>query len=467
MGRRLPPQAALPALLLLLPVFLAPAGPARAQEQHPLTPDHWSYELLEIMEGAGRAPVHLPLARPLTMGEMRRALGEVPLRWGRWLVAAAGPGVSTGYDRARPVEGLERGGFVGFDASVSHLDRFGAWAAGRWQEEGGGEVPEGGIVFSASPLLVMAGRIPLALGDGPQRLLLNGARAQDGILVRTRDGPTLPGPLEALGPLGAHLFLSPRHALPDGTDAWMGSMALALRPHPRVRLHGARTFRFGGEEGPSVTPGRVLETFFLGGQDSGFDDSQGEVGARVRWSLAHRSLVTYLTLAFEDAPGIYEDPGILAGLFFPWVGEEFWGSLRYEYLAMGRRGFWCGGLCDYVSHGWYWAGALGEYAQDGVPLGALLGGEGISHTLSFSYWGVAWPFRVEGGLAWEKREGNNLLLSELPGTSHRVRLGGVGELIPGVEAEIGLLGVENGGEWRGRGTLSLRVTRAPRGGPSR
>ncbi len=230
-------------------------------------------------------------------------------------------------------------------------------------------------------------------------------------------------------------------------------MGISIEPHPSVQLGAYRTVRFAGEgiSDPSVT--EILQVFAGQGGSEGFDDSQGELSARLRFRAWGQPLAPYVSLGFEDVPSLWEDPGIVAGVLVPVETGSGVLAARYEYQAFGRQAKWCGG-CEYKSHRWYTQRSYGEYTLDDVLLASSLGGYGTRHRLEATYWG-ALPLRLTGVAFVEDREEGNLLFDRWPGGRRGLGGSAAARPRPGWEVEAG--GVVSWSDDSTEGELSLVV----------
>lgn len=472
---------------LLLATFLTPAPGLRAQSPslRPLEPDHWSYRLLETLQALEGSSVWYPWQAPAMAAVVDEDLelaagvggeGQVALtRWrslfdrevgrdpagGGW--SSRGPvSAEGGYEASDALPWRELGAFAGVRGEIRATDRVTLWAEGRASETEGASLASGGAALRFDQLQIVAGRVPLGMGQGVTRLLLNGLSAFDGVWLGSARPVELPG-LGFLGRVSGHVFVGPgvptppADSVPGGMEAWFMSTAVRIEPHPRVQISLMRTARFAGDSVESATLGRLLETFTVGAQKSDFDDTQGELAVRVRVDLLGLHPTPYLSLGFEDREALWQDPGIVSGVLLPLPLGDDLVSFRYEYAGFGKRAFWCRG-CEYVFHAWYRHRAYGTYTLDGRPIGALLGGYGSSHQVELQYWSGRHPLRARAVLFREKREaapgkeelGRNLLLDRWPGVRKGLRLEASYRPAPSVEvAAEGTLtstgaGAENG-----------------------
>ncbi len=412
------------AAVLAAVLLLASAAPLDAQSRRPMAPDHWSYDLLELLHGLGVPEAELHLVRGVSgTGHLEaltgalervRGVGGSPaagpsrfrrlepflLTWTRGLGAEVGTGggpvaqVEGGWaDRpALPVESPR-----GYGRALLAGDLFGGvtlWGEGVLRDRGGGEALRSlGVGIPVGSFDLFVGRMPLRMGEGRDPFLLNGRTPVDGATLTSRTPFRLPGALEGLGAFRFHVGFSPFISSPLTSRAWLGSFGLSWSPHSRVDLGILRTTRFAGEDIEPFNWDKFLRMLAWQGQNDAFDDNQGEVAAQVRWGLGGQHLTTYVSLGFEDRQSTYEDPGLLLGGFLPLLRPEALYALRYEFLAFGRRAYWCGS-CEKSHHAWYLSPKFGAYFLDGEPLGALLGGYGASHRGRLELWLSRSPVRA-------------------------------------------------------------------------
>jgi hypothetical protein len=255
------------------------------------------------------------------------------------------------------------------------------------------------------------GRVPLAMGQGRDRFVLNGRKPAGGAFLTSRESFRLPGRLQGMGSFRLHVGFSPFISTSTTSSAWLGSYALSWSPHPRVDLGALRTTRFAGR---GIEPFDVQSFFRMlvgRGLADSFDDSQGELAARVRWGILGHAVSTYLSVGFEDKTTVWLDPGLLLGVLIPELRPEALYSLRYEFLAFGSRVRWCWWCEEWTDDDWYLHPAYGPYFLEGEPLGALLGGYGASHRASAEAWLTALPLRGWLEYRREFRYADNVLLN--------------------------------------------------------
>jgi hypothetical protein len=431
--------------------------PGAWPSQRPLHTGHWSHEFLEVLAALGFAGAWTGWVEPipaasvqdllesvagsvdstLAAGDGEPGSGAVVDVWGRALagelgtrpdgeaarfVVSVGGGVDSG------PEGLleERDGAFGLVGGDVRLGRsVGIWGAGSVASQGEGmRLDEGGVSVALGPLQVLGGRIRVGLGQGDGRMVSGGRPAMDGVLLASRAPFRLPGFLRHLGPVSFQVFGAPRFHNADGFDSWFGSAGFSLSPHPRVQIGMQRTARFAGEGIADWDWGDFWDMLVGRSGDNPFDDSQGEIDVRVRWPFLDLEVTTYASLGFEDAPSIYEDPGIVAGALVPWSMGLGVLALRYEYGAFGRRAMWCG-WCDYRTHNWYADREYGTYGGEDAFLGSDLGGYGSAHRVGVSFWS-GWrgapAVRGEVRLFREHRLEENRLRDRWPGVRKGIRL---------------------------------------------
>ncbi len=466
-------------VLVGLALWVSSGDLAAQSRLRPLPPDHWTYDLFETLDAVGIQGVRTLWHQPLLSGAILESLREGEASsgsteahallslWSRALEQELGMNgvwkpsvdVGLGWEQGEGRLMPARGGFVGVLGGVERGDRIGLWAEVETSEVARDPVlVTGGVALNLGNFSFLVGRIPVGLGQGLDRILLTGGHSLDGALVGTRRPVRLPGGLSRLGVFSLQAFLSQSVDATAVPSTWYSAASLVYSPHPRVQLTAARSTRFAGEGLGPATLGTVLRSFYGGEQNSGVDDAQVAVGARVRWSVLGQPFATYLTVAFEDPSGIVDDPAIQAGAVLPlFLGGELV-ALRYEYDAFGKRAKWCVS-CEFSRHDWYDSEGrnYGPFAVEGVPVGSALGGYGSAHRVELGYWSSKHPLSMRMGLFRERREAGNLLLDRWPGLRRGAKLDLTLRLGSGVEIRSqGMLTWTEGGKESGL-SFGLRV----------
>ncbi len=467
--------------ILLLPVALLAgvqayplSGQSSSAPARPLDAGHWAYDFMEVVHALGAPSVWAPWMEPVLAPAVGSALQEAgqarpglaaPLdRWvdlfqnetaipaGQWARLGMGAGFQGGQASLLP----ERGGFIDglVDVPLSH--NVALWAEGGVSSEGSeAELASGGLSARFGAAQLVAGRVRSRIGQGSSRILLAGRSSMDGVLFGSARPFLLPGFLEVLGRLTAHILVSPNVSTPTTDRAWFSSMGVSIEPHPSVQLGAYRTVRFAGEgiSDPSVS--EIIQVFTGQGGSDDFDDSQGELAARVRFRAWGQAVAPYVSVGFEDLPSLWDDPGIVAGLLVPVEMGSGILATRYEYQAFGRQAQWCLG-CEYKSHRWYNQRSYGEYTYDDVLLASSLGGYGTRHLVEASWWG-ALPLRLSGLVFFENREEGNLLFERWPGQRQGVGASAAARPRPGWEVEAGSVVSWSEGSTEGELRLVVRI----------
>jgi hypothetical protein len=433
------------------------AAPLAGQEsQRPLDPGHWSYAWAELLQGLGCPGAWTGWSEPLVassqearldpgrcealsadgtaasslwLSVLRAELGEDYDGNRRAGVVGLGVGAERGAARFEAPEGFMGGARLEWRP----LDPVTFWAQGRGTTDHNYQgLTGGGLAWRAGDLQVLAGRLPMSLGQGTTRRLLNGRRHFDGVSLGMARPARLPWIFRYLGPLSFQLSYSPSIETEDGLHGMFLSGMLAVSPHPRIQIGAKRTDRFGSDDIVPFNWEDFWNMLWGGGGDSDFDDSQGSFDLRLRIPLpGSPELTAYGTLAFEDLDGVTEDPGLLVGGLIPVPMGSGVGSIRYEWEAFGRRAMWCPG-CTYESHSWYvHKSDWGRYSANGTFLGSELGGYGAAHRVELQYFsGMAdrMPFwiRLQGFAEYrevgEDRFSDNTLSGRWPGDRYGGRL---------------------------------------------
>lgn len=246
-----------------------------------------------------------------------------------------------------------------------------AWA-GRWDaDEDGGATPEAYAVVGLGPVGVWGGLRIGGLAAGPASgLVLTRLDARPGGGLQMMEPVTLPWLFRHLGParLSMAWYRGTRNA--DFENPWIWETRGTIEPHPRLRLAVNRGIMFGGQ-GNSDGSLRDIAYMLIGKHTARFDNQIVSVSARYRVPLSLLPLVTYLEWGFEDSAGAIRDvPGIIAGLETPAVPWAPWLSLGVARTSMAPS--CCGNPIWYRNYAF-----RGGWADDGVPLGHPLGGQGV------------------------------------------------------------------------------------------
>lgn len=486
-----------PRALAFLFVVLGSPMVALAQEGGPPTPlDHWSFELLEVLDAAGVAHAWMTGVRPTSRATVRNELARVVERgFGPDRAHPTISAWSSRFQREYPVSAAEDGG-LRLEASLSgglregeaFLDPGGGvfgevavaatlashmstWAS---FDSGGRDIFDGfrelGASVPAGPFTVMVGRQPLkAAGPAETSAQLGGTVPFDALYVVSARPAPLPFFDWLFGPISWQFGLAPWAGIRDTSEGWVGVGAAIAQPTSWLRLGAARVARFGGSDTDPVSFKRIFKLVFLDqNEPTNWDDQKLELSARARWSLFGQRLASYVVLAQEDSP-LWKNPGILLGTSVPILATSGIYSFGYEYTAYGRRARWCPG-CEYArgrdgsrfQAEWYDHGRLGFFARDGVPVGDPLGGYGANHKASIRFWSPGGGVRAKAWVFFELREDGNLLMTRWPAN----RRGGgaqiAWEVVHGIEADATLVGA-GGPALESEWGVSLRLTaRAPR-----
>lgn len=377
--------------------------------------------------------------------EAGSALGRFSAAWADRLareLGDAGPGIQLGIGvgaiRSDAEIAEAREGFARGILDATLRPSLGGWIDGTAStQRGASSIRAGGLTWTPRGMQILVGRLRPAVPTGQTAVLLSGEAPMDGLMVASARPFRLPGALSRIGTFQGHFFLSPFHDTPTVPDAWFTAYGLGWSPVPSVSFGVARTIRFGGEGLAPFTWSNIWNMIALGGGNSSFDDSQGEVSFRARLRLGDVRLGVYGALAFEDLKAITEDPALTAGFSIPVVTDAGMFTLGYEFLGIGPRGIWCG--CDAISHSWYTQREYGPYATEDGLLGAALGGYGAGHYLSAAFWSTLYPVWLRTRFFVEDRSAENLLVTRWPDERR------------GVRVQLGL------GPWRGL-VLSLGAT---------
>lgn len=450
------------------------AGQSSSAPARPLDAGHWAYDFMEVLHALGAPGVWAPWMEPVlatAVGSALQQAGEAgpelaaPLdRWvdlfhhevgmptGQWGRLGMGAGFQGGQASLLP----ERGGFIDGLIDVPLSPNVALWAEGGLSSErSDAELASGGLSARFGAAQLVAGRMRSRIGQGTSRILLAGRSSMDGVLFGSARPFLLPGFLGALGRMTAHILVSPNVSTPTTDRAWFSSMGVSIEPHPAIQLGAYRTVRFAGEgiSDPSIS--EIFQVFAGQGGSEDFDDSQGELSARLRFRAWGQAVAPYVAVGFEDVPSLWEDPGIVAGVLVPVVTGSGILTTRYEYQAFGRQAQWCAG-CEYKSHRWYTQRSYGDYTFEDVLLASSLGGYGTRHVLQASWWGVL-PLRLNGTVFFENREEGNLLFERWPGQRQGVGASATARPRPGWEVEAGSVVSWSGGSTEGELRLVVRV----------
>ncbi len=450
------------------------SGQTSSTPARPLDAGHWAYDFMEVVHALGAPGVWSPWTEPLVapavgsaLQEARRArpdLGAPLDRWialfetetglpaGQWGRLGMGAGFQGGSASLLP----ERGGFVDGLVDIPLSPQVALWAEGGVSSETSeADLVSGGLAARFGAAQLVAGRMRARIGQGTSRILLAGRSSMDGVLVGSARPFLLPGFLKVFGRVTAHILVSPNVSTPTTDRAWFSSMGMSIEPHPAVQLGAYRTVRFAGEGISDPSVGEIFQVLSGQGGSEDFDDSQGELAARVRFRAWGQAVAPYLSVGFEDLPSLWEDPGLVAGVLVPVETGSGIVAARYEYQAFGKQAQWCL-ECEYKSHRWYTQRSYGEYTFDDVLLASSLGGYGTRHLVEASWWG-ALPLRLSGMVFFEEREEGNLLFERWPGQRQGVGASAAARPRPGWEVEAGSVLSWSGGSTEGQLSLVVRI----------
>jgi hypothetical protein len=287
--------------------------------------------------------------------------------------------------------------------------------------------------------IVLGGRVPLDGGG----LALAGPR-------------TLPSFLRHLGPVRFESHLARLHESGDLRHPWFWSARGTVAPHPRLALALNRAAMFGGEGNAPMTVKNVA-LMLLGSRarelpgDLGRSFFANQIASlELRWRPPLERVPTtfYLEWGLEDSAGAWWTvPGIVAGVQVAALPGAPGVSLGIERTHFAPE---CCEDPPWYRHAAFTAG----WADQGVPLGHPLGGEGDEWLLYGRADLLDARLRTGWRLFHRDRKGDNLFMPTREGSS----LGGALEVLyrVGGRTDLTLDGFyERGGE--GDGWSELRA----------
>jgi hypothetical protein len=298
-------------------------------------------------------------------------------------------------------------------------------------------VPEGLVVREAYlvaeqwKLVGWVGRRALGYGQSGEAtgIVLRGTHDMDGFGGALAERVYLPGPLRLLGKVHLESFFA---RIQNNGDTrlggfehpWMWGARGSVTPHPRVTIGLNRAAMFGGEGNSPVTAGNLAKMIFTGNlRDSAgvvsigsgaFSNQLLSMDIRVRPPLGAIPLVLYAEAGMDDGSGAWRDvPGVRAGVSLAAVP-----GIPELKLGLERTSF-AHSCCG--NSAWYrnWS-FRGGWADDGVPLGHPLGGQGVEWRLIAQLDALDTRLRV-GGQAFRRERGpESLYAPEREGISNGV-----------------------------------------------
>lgn len=464
-GRRIytpAPARLCTAVLLVAAAPLVPTRPLAAQTadeggwRGPITPlsaDHWAYAALDRLAAAGWIePGRFDGARPMSVAAVGAVLEEAAHRAER--AEFDGTGAHPGGRPRRAMAAFAREVWARFQQEFPAADDAATSAWLGYEERRDDDEPWRGTVlsprihwmpaasvgvsyeprvrFSGSDaasveharfgvatrvrsVLLFAGRERLAFETGATGgVTLSDAAALDGVGLRLAEPVTLP----FVGPVHGLLYLSRFGEDSLGSTSGFGAFRLALSPAPWLQLHLNRTILVARRiRGMEMSAGDLL--LMLVGKHTAFEDQRASVGVRLRTNVAGWPVQPYLEWGFEDTAGVDEDPGIVTGIYLPFVPFAPGVSLRYEYTAFGEHAQLFPGA-EFQPRAWYHhaSGIRDRYLDDaGTPIGHPLGGYGFEHRVQVGGWVHDARLRLTVEAYRRHREEGNLLYDDRPGTS--------------------------------------------------
>jgi hypothetical protein len=278
------------------------------------------------------------------------------------------------------------------------------------------------------PVDLWAGRRAPAFGGGRGgRVVLGGGVPLDGGGVSLAGPRVLPSFLRHLGPIRFETHLARLGESGELRHPWFWAARGSVAPHPRLALALNRAAMFGGEGNAPMTVKNVLLTLLgtrageLPGElgRSFFANQIASVELRWRLPLDVAPSTFYVEWGLEDSAGAWVTvPGVVAG----W---EVAALPRAPAVSLGIEASYFAPECC-GNPPWYRHGSFtGGWAQDGLPLGHPLGGEGMEWLLHGRADGSAARLVSSWGLFHRKRKGDNLFMPDRQGKSR----GGFVELL--------------------------------------
>jgi len=468
------------------------ALPAHAQGPSPFVAgDHWVQHALRRLNGLGLLEQgHDPGTRSITEHRAARMLRDA-------LLAAAGTPyedlaraylerfieeVGGGWDRPAgqdPTVALAGALGLGFAAENGGIRAgSGYWNGGDWSgptaipssddvvstidvRAYAGRYAAGRIAFAAWPdsaalgdayALLAAGKVGAwlgrrAIGFGVAAgggIVLSGGHAFTGGGLGLLEGVTLPGVLRHIGLVRVETFLSTVHENGAVVEPWFWAGRLSIQPHRRLVVGVNRAAMFGGD---GNTPLELRDLLYVmigkhAGEGSEVDNQIAAVDVWYRVPVRFAPIAVHAEWGFEDSAGAWKDvPGIVAGAEVASVPGLPWLSLGIERASFAPH---CCGNPIWYRH-WRF---LDGWADDGRPLGHLLGGHGTEWRLTAGLdpWGARLRLRLE---AFTRDRGEeNLFAPDRAGESRGGVLHALVRAGPRIELELRALHERGEAGWR-------------------
>lgn len=366
---------------------------------------------------------------------IRWLAGHWDLRVGRRYGAM---GTGTGHWEFVPSEPLGEPRHL--DGAVGGALELGPIAAAgeiRIGEDGEPEVREAYLAGRLGPVALWGGRRAPAFGGARSgSTVLGGQVALDGAGLTLARPWILPGFLEHLGPLRFETHVARFDENGNARRPWFWSARASIAPHARVALALNRGAIFGGEGSPPMTFRNVALTI-LGtrGEEvseelgrSAFANQIASFELRYRPPTGDVPTTLYLEWGMEDTSGAWWNvPGIVAGVQVAALPGAPGVSVGLERTHFAPS---CCGNPPWYRHAHFYGG----WADEGLPLGHPLGGQGNEWML----YGRADLLDARLRSSWRafrrERRGENLYVPTREGRS----LGGAAELLYRIGARTDL-----------------------------
>jgi hypothetical protein len=275
------------------------------------------------------------------------------------------------------------------------------------------------------PVDLWAGRrAPAFAGGRGGRVVLGGAVPLDGGGLSLAGPRSLPGFLRHLGPVRFETHLARLGESGALRHPWFWAARGSVAPHPRLSLGLNRAAMFGGEGNAPITVKNVL--LMLAGSRA--EELPGDLGrsffanqvasVELRWRppLGGVPSTLYVEWGMEDSSGAWLNvPGFTAGWEVAAVPRAPDVALGIEVTYFAPE---CCGNPPWYRH----ASFTGGWAQEGLPLGHPLGGEGMEWLLHGRADLLDARLVSSWGLFHRKRKGDNLFMPDRQGTSRGASL---------------------------------------------
>ena len=293
---------------------------------------------------------------------------------------------------------------------------------------------------------VWGGRRALAFGSANGgSVVLSGDLPFDGAGLFMTDGVRLPGVLSHLGAFRFETAFAHLDSAGEVDNPWLFGTRLSLSPHPRIRIGLNRAAVFGGDHTlvPAATFGRVAKT--IAGIDTdeegraNFEDQIASLDLWLAPNLGSLPLVIYGEWGVEDlSESRTEQPAVTGGIRVPAFPGALWLNLGVEHTRFDAG--------DGTGRAWYDHRVFGTWTDDGSVRGHELGGEGNELRVFAGADLVDARLRIDTRVFTRNRKAGNLFAPDRMGSSKGGGLTVRWRLSPSLDLETSGV-IESGSDW--------------------